>query len=160
MNKSYSEKSAAKTDIPQPVKENNRPEPKVKPQSLPFSANEQARSEKVFVVGQIGYDFGTEAQLDYFTQIMGGKDSQPFDPVQMANHLTFGHNIEQSSALTWTVKIDAVPIFAIQPENQFVIHQYARLVEFLHDQETAGVERISLAGTITGETYVDNAPSY
>ncbi|MCX4029563.1 PatA/PatG family cyanobactin maturation protease [Endozoicomonas sp. SM1973] len=111
--------------------------------------------EKVFLIGTIGYDFGTEARLDYFSQVMGNQ-GMPFDPVEMATHLNKEGNTEQSNALIWTLKIDGIPVYAIEPDNQFAVLQYARLVEFIHDQETEGVERVSIAGTITGEVRLFN----
>ncbi|UTM59060.1 PatA/PatG family cyanobactin maturation protease [Photobacterium sp. CCB-ST2H9] len=119
-------------------------------------AREIQGAEKVFLIGTIGYDFGTEARLDYFTQVMGNKDSHPFDPECMAQHLNTGDNAEQSNALIWTLKIDGIPVYAIDPDSEFAVLQYARLVSFLHEQETAGVERVSIAGVVTGETRLFN----
>ncbi|WP_448569049.1 PatA/PatG family cyanobactin maturation protease [Thalassotalea ganghwensis] len=128
---------------------------KVTPQSA-MDARNAKYAEKVFLIGTIGYDFGTEARLDYFTQVMGNQKGHPFDPVQMASHLNEGDNAEESNALIWTLKIDGIPVYAIEPDNQFAVLQYARLVEFLNDQENAGVERVSIAGIITGETRLFN----
>lgn len=112
--------------------------------------------EKVFLIGTLGYDFGTEARLDYFTQVMGNQKGHPFDPGQMATHLTENDNIEQADALIWTLKVDGIPIYAIKPDSQFSVLEYARMVEFLNDQETRGVERISVAGIVSGETRLFN----
>ena len=128
----------------------------VKPQGQCITAGIHALDEKVFTIGEIGYDFGTEARLDYFTQVMGNNDSHPFDPVQMADHLNAGDNLEQSNALIWTLKIDGIPVYAIEPANQFAVLQYGRLVEFLFDQEKNDVERVSIAGTLSGEARLFN----
>jgi cyanobactin maturation PatA/PatG family protease len=112
--------------------------------------------EKVFLIGTLGYDFGTEARLDYFTQVMGNQKGHPFDPVQMATHLTANDNIEQADALIWTLKVDGIPIYALKPDSQFSVLEYARMVEFLNDQETKGVERVSVAGIVCGETRLFN----
>ncbi|MGP2504484.1 PatA/PatG family cyanobactin maturation protease [Pantoea ananatis] len=112
--------------------------------------------EKVFLIGTLGYDFGTEARLDYFTQVMGNQKGHPFDPVQMATHLTANDNIEQADALIWTLKVDGIPIYALKPDSQFSVLEYARMVEFLNDQETRGVERVSVAGIVCGETRLFN----
>ncbi len=132
-------------------------EPKnVKPQGQCITASNHILDEKIFTIGEIGYDFGTEARLDYFTQVMGNNDSHPFDPVQMADHLNAGDNIEQSNALIWTLKIDGIPVYAIEPANQFAVLQYGRLVEFLFDQEKNDVERVSIAGVLSGEARLFN----
>lgn len=128
----------------------------VTPQGQCVTAGVHALDEKVFAIGEIGYDFGTEARLDYFTQVMGNNDSHPFDPVHMADHLNAGDNLEQSNALIWTLKIDGIPVYAIEPSNQFAVLQYGRLVEFLFDQEKNDVERVSIAGTLSGEARLFN----
>ncbi|MBX9447707.1 PatA/PatG family cyanobactin maturation protease [Dickeya chrysanthemi] len=129
---------------------------RIMPQSSSLDARTIRDQEKIFVIGQVGYDFGTEARLDYFTQVMGNKSGYPFDPVQMAEHLNTGDNAEQSNALIWTLKIDGIPVYAIKPDAQFAVLEYARLVEFLYEQETKGVERVSIAGIISGETRLFN----
>ncbi|GAB7200138.1 hypothetical protein OS31_20720 [Dickeya oryzae] len=80
------------------------PARRIMPQSSALDARTVRDQEKIFVIGQVGYDFGTEARLDYFTQVMGNKSGYPFDPVQMAEHLNTGDNAEQSNALIWTLK--------------------------------------------------------
>ncbi|MGM3225136.1 PatA/PatG family cyanobactin maturation protease [Dickeya zeae] len=132
------------------------PARRIMPQSSALDARTVRDQEKIFVIGQVGYDFGTEARLDYFTQVMGNKSGYPFDPVQMAEHLNTGDNAEQSNALIWTLKIDGIPVYAIKPDAQFAVLEYARLVEFLYEQETKGVERVSIAGIISGETRLFN----
>lgn len=111
--------------------------------------------EKIFAIGTLGYDFGSEARLDYFIQVMGGR-ATPYDPIELAKHLFHDENAEQSNALIWTLKVDGIPVYAIEPENQFAVLQYKRLVEFLNDQETKGVERVSIAGVISGEVRLFN----
>jgi len=113
-------------------------------------------ADKVFLVGTIDYDFGTEARLDYFTQEMSNGKGHPFDPVEMASFLSDGDHVEKSNALIWTLKIDGIPVYSIEPDNQFAVLQYIRLVKFLYDQEKEGVERVSVAGVITGETRLFN----
>lgn len=128
---------------------------RVKPQA-DFDARHVRSQEKVFLIGTIGYDFGTEARLDYFTQVMGNGQGHPFDPQQMAKHLVAGDNIEQSDALIWVLKVDGIPVYAIKPDSQFAVLEYARIVNFLNDQEEEGVERVSVSGIITGETRLFN----
>jgi cyanobactin maturation PatA/PatG family protease len=117
---------------------------------------EAITQDKIFIVGTLGYDFGTEARLDYFTQTMGAQKGHPFDPVEMANHLVKDDHAEESSALIWLLKIDGIPVYAIEPDNQFAVLQYARLIQFLKEQETKGVERLSIAGVVSGETRLFN----
>jgi len=111
-------------------------------------------SQLVYALGELSYDFGFEARLDYFIQQLGGKEANPLDPVKMADHLK--NQQEDSNALIWTLHIDGNPVYAIEPADQFAVITYLRLVDFLVAQENEGVERISLAGSITGHTRLFN----
>jgi cyanobactin maturation PatA/PatG family protease len=55
-----------------------------------------------------------------------------------------------AAAIVWTLNLDATPIYAIQPAGPFAREAYDRLRQFLHEQLTEGVERISVAGHIVG----------
>lgn len=129
--------------------------PGIRPQSSGTDPRSMQGEDKVYVIGRLGYDFGTEARLDYFTQVMG-TNAHPFNVTDMAKHLQTGDNADQSSGLIWTLKIDGIPVYAIEPDNQFAVLQYARLVNFIVAQETENVERISIAGYITGEVKLMN----
>ncbi len=132
-----------------------RGKPEIAPQAIE-TPRAMLGAEKVFAIGQLGYDFGTEQRLDYFTQVMGGSGSHPYDPLEIARHLFDKQNVDQAAALIWTLKIDGIPIYALVPDDQFAAYGFGRLVQFLHDQERNGIERISIAGTITGETRLFN----
>lgn len=113
-----------------------------------------------FVVGELGYDFGSETRTDYFTQQMGG-GANALDPAKMATRLLptdkggEGHT-DEAEALIWTLSIDGVPVYAIEPESQFAALSYLRLVGFLFQQEKERVERVSIAGTIRGTARLYN----
>lgn len=108
-------------------------------------------SHHVFALGELGYDFGCEARLDYFVQQLG-EESNAFDPVKMASHLDEkgGGHQEDANALIWTLNIDATPVYAIEPTDQFAVISYLYLARFLVEQEKEGVERISVAGQLNG----------
>jgi cyanobactin maturation PatA/PatG family protease len=108
----------------------------------------------VFSIGELSYDFGFEARLDYFIQRLGGKEANPVDPLKMAEHLR--DNQEDANALIWTLNMDATPVYAIEPEDQFAVPTFLQLIRFMVEQEKEGVERISLAGHITGSTRLFN----
>lgn len=112
----------------------------------------------VFALGEIGYDFGCEARLDYFVQQMGGSLANAMNPVLMALYLagerkmkdwlkdekppfplpkgllTPDGHAEDSNALLWTLNIDTTPIYAIEPDDQFAIASYVYLMRFLLEQ--------------------------
>ena len=119
-----------------------------------------SNGQLVFALGQLSYDFGTEARMDYFIQQMGSA-ADILNPVKMATRLQAtkeggdGHT-DEAEALIWTLCIDDTPVYAIEPDSQFAVLCYLRLVEFLFQQEKQGVERVSIAGRIKGTTRLYN----
>jgi cyanobactin maturation PatA/PatG family protease len=115
------------------------------------SCGSKGGASYAFVLGELGYDFGCEARLDYFVQQLGNM-AYAFDPNKMAEHLdeNKGGHPEDANALIWTLNIDATPVYAIEPADQFAVISYVMLTRFLVEQEHEGVERISVAGHLTG----------
>ncbi len=123
-----------------------------------------------FVLGRLGYDFGTEARRDYFvSQIDPESPFKVYNPVEMANYLghiqheglsyweeLFGETTakqshpEDANALIWTLVIDQEPVYAILPQDQYAAISFFSLVQFLWDQEHEEVDRVAVAGTVTG----------
>jgi len=95
----------------------------------------------VYAIGQLGFDFGTEARRDSITQHMGDQDLQHY----------LDRNPWDAAAIIWTLNVDATPIYAIRPQGAFASEAYQQLREFLHDQLHHGVERISVPGVIAGQ---------
>ncbi|MEM8996198.1 MAG: hypothetical protein AAGF23_15530 [Acidobacteriota bacterium] len=105
----------------------------------------------VFALGEVGYDFGTEARLEYFGQQLGGRAGAS-DPLRMVSYLRAEASTEKleegrldeglpdrgrqedAAALLWTLNIEATPIYAIVPDDAFAVKAYGLLVSFLHDQ--------------------------
>jgi cyanobactin maturation PatA/PatG family protease len=109
----------------------------------------------VFALGILGYDFGTEARRDSIAQHMADADNaspNPQDPAQLLAYLET--NPDQAAAVTWTLSIDATPIYAISPSGPFAATAYERLRQFLREQLEEGVERVSVAGVIIGKVRV------
>ena len=79
----------------------------------------------VYALGQLGYDFGSEARRDSFVQ-QGIKD--PHDPGQLLSHLKA--DASQATAVIWTLAQDATPIYAIRPAGPFAAETYERLWSF------------------------------
>jgi cyanobactin maturation PatA/PatG family protease len=104
--------------------------------------------QSVFALGLLSYDFGTEARRDSIVQRMASSANNPHDPNQMLSHLE--RFPSDAAAIVWTLNLDATPIYAIQPVGPFAREAYDRLRQFLREQLTEGVERISVAGHIVG----------
>ena len=66
----------------------------------------------VYALGTLDIDFGTEARRDAFLNAMP-EGTSPFIPAQLADFLDANPVFEQG--LTWVLRLDASPIYAIQP---------------------------------------------
>ncbi len=99
----------------------------------------------VYALGQVGYDFGTEARRDAFMQQGVG---DPYDPGQLSEHLQ--ENPSHATGVIWTLNQDATPIYAIRPAGAYAAETYERLREFLDGQWKEGVERVSIPGVVSG----------
>lgn len=100
----------------------------------------------VYALGTLGYDFSTEQRRDSFAQHM---DANPQDQDQLLSFLDkFPWEAEN---VTWLLKLESVPIYAIQPRGPFAGAAYKRLQEFLREQTSEGVDRVSLPGLISGQ---------
>jgi hypothetical protein len=117
----------------------------------------------VYALGQLGFDFGTEARRDSFAQSMGpiidergrliAAHGNPQDTRQLLAYLN--ENPWDAAALTWTLSIDATPVYAILPAGSFASATHDRLREFLQDM-TEGVERVSVPGIVAGSIRLAN----
>ncbi|NES82681.1 MAG: PatA/PatG family cyanobactin maturation protease, partial [Moorea sp. SIO2B7] len=107
-----------------------------------------ASAQLVYALGQVGYDFGTEARRDSIQQHMG-EGANPHDPQQLLKYLK--ENPWDTEAILWTLNWDATPIYAIQPFGAYAERGYERLRQFLKEQLEEGVERISVPGVIMGQ---------
>ena len=108
----------------------------------------------VYALGQLGYDFGTEARRDSFIQ---QGIANPHDPGQLTAFLNKPENHAHAASLIWTLNLDAVPIYAIQPTGPFAREAYQRLREFFDEQiKPGGPDRVSIPGVIIGKAALMN----
>lgn len=105
----------------------------------------------VYALGDVGYDFGTEARRDSFIQ--HGIDN-PHDPTAILRHLE--SEPANATALTWTLSQETTPIYALRPGGAFAAEVYARLRQFLQEQLTEGAERVSIPGYVGGSVTLMN----
>jgi hypothetical protein len=82
----------------------------------------------VYALGQLGYDFGTEARRDSIKQSMG-PNLNPDSPAQFLKYLD--SNPWDAAAIYWTLSLDATPIYAVRPTGPFALEAYKRLRDFL-----------------------------
>jgi cyanobactin maturation PatA/PatG family protease len=111
-----------------------------------------AQPQLVFALGELGYDLVTEARKDSLWQAV---HADPYEWQNLANHLRDAP--WDAEAVTWTLRIDATPIYAIQPMGAYASDAYKRLADWLIGQiDERKIERISLPGFITGSTTLTN----
>ncbi len=111
----------------------------------PCSCSPQVQPKLVFAIGQLGIDFGSETRLNSFAQNMTGN---PHDTLQILEQCEKCPS--DAAAIHWTLNIDSTPIYAVQPQGPFSSDVYQRLREFLKEQVTEGVERVSIPGVAGG----------
>jgi cyanobactin maturation PatA/PatG family protease len=100
----------------------------------------------VFAIGQLGFDYGTEARRDSIAQHMGG---DPYNPELLLAHLE--KHPWDAASINWTLSLDAVRIYVVEGKGAFADEVYQRLREFLRAQLKEGVERISIPGVLAGK---------
>jgi cyanobactin maturation PatA/PatG family protease len=100
----------------------------------------------VYTLGELDFDFGTEARLDYFAQ-----NISPANPTRAISKTDFiaylSSNPWEAQSFNWVLKLDATPIYAIVPTGPFANITYDRLRAALGDEN---VERVSIPGYIAG----------
>ena len=121
-----------------------------------------AASKRVYVLGTIGYDFGSEARRDSFKQLMPAVQidgttipANPYDARQLVNYLA--ENPSEHKSLIWIIKQELNPIYAIEVKGGFAADVYEMLQLMLAGQEEAEnsdnfIERVSIPGQLTDET--------
>lgn len=102
----------------------------------------------VYALGELGYDFGSQARMDSIIQAIFPNNPPRGIPEDiLLNYLAVPENSYYAQSLIWTVELDATPIYAIVPSGPFAGVVYERLREFLSDQS---VERVSIPGYTGG----------
>lgn len=121
-----------------------------------------AASKLVYVLGTIGYDFGSEARRDSFKQLMPAVEidgttipANPYNASQIVNYLA--ENPSESKSLIWTINQELNPIYALEIKGGFAADVYEMLNLMLAGQiepESSDdyVDRVSIPGQITDKT--------
>ena len=118
----------------------------------------------VYSIGNIGFDFGTEADRDAFRQLMPRIETgrppvsvppNPYDVAQLASYLD--DNPWDSTNLIWTLNLDLTPIYALEAEQAYAEDVYKRFREALRNQalpsdDQSYVSRVSIPGVLTNRS--------
>lgn len=129
----------------------------------------------IFAVGNIGFDFGTEARRDSFRQLMPGMvvarpdgstitlSPNPYDVNQLLDYLegipgdpNHPPHPWESTKLIWTLNLDLTPIYAIEAEIAYAEEVYKGLRSALRgqskpDNDDNFVSRVSVSGVLTNK---------
>ncbi|MCC5669240.1 PatA/PatG family cyanobactin maturation protease [Nostoc sp. CHAB 5784] len=128
----------------------------------PSTITPSAVSNKVYALGTLGYDFGTEARRDTFKQRMPVVSmdevlipANPYDARQMVNYLELSPT--EGKSLIWTLNQELTPIYALEPQKAFASEIYAVFAMMLAGQiqpESSDdyIERVSIPGNLTDRT--------
>ncbi len=117
-----------------------------------YRIRKQIRQQLVYAVGTLDVDFETDAVLDSFKFYMRdliGENGKPFNfpdpynPNQLSVYLsgqsgsTALNNIYEAGRVTWVLKQNDTPIYAIKPAGPFSEEAYQLLIRFLKPVEKA-----------------------
>ncbi len=102
----------------------------------------------VYALGSLGFDFGTEARRDSFIQAMPAGRNNPHVPEDLLDYLK--QNPFEASSITWTLNVDATPVYAIVPVGPYANVGYERLVETIGAMIDGSVELASIPGIVGG----------
>jgi cyanobactin maturation PatA/PatG family protease len=124
-----------------------------------------AMQSYIYALGNIGFDFGTEARRDTFRQLMGDFEvatspptlvrANPYDINQLVPYLDAYHS--ESTKLIWTLNLELTPIYAIEAELAYAEDVYSVLRsalagEALQNRDPHYVSRVSIPGILTNRT--------
>jgi hypothetical protein len=116
-----------------------------------------AAPQLVFALGELGYDFSSEARMDSFVQRLKRPERKlAYDRNAIVGHLN--DHLTDASSLEWTLSIHGTVIYSIRPTGPFAADTYRELKNALAKQEEYRLEdgeevgRISVPGVIAGTT--------
>ena len=112
------------------------------------NCGKSTQMQQVFALGKLSYDFGSSAHHDSIQQDAGANVNL-YDHAQFLSYLEA--NPWVAANVIWTLNLETTPIYAIMPQGAYAREIYDRLRQFLREQLTEGVERISLPGVIIGQ---------
>ncbi|NEO97901.1 MAG: PatA/PatG family cyanobactin maturation protease [Symploca sp. SIO2E9] len=138
------------------------PMPNNNTNGITASQSPQEAVNLVYVIGTLGYDFGSEARRDSFKQLMPPVEfnntpipANPHDARQMVDYL--GDNLSEAKSLIWTLNMELTPIYAVEPSGSFARDVYELFQELLSGEVQSEdseeyIERVSIPGRLTGRT--------
>ena len=106
-----------------------------------------APPQLVYALGRLGYDFISLSRRDSLQQKLASSGSVE-NVAQLLDYLD--KNPWDAAAIQWLLLIENTPVYVIQPQGPFARDAYDLLRQFLREQLTENVERVSIPGVIIG----------
>ncbi len=109
------------------------PQVAVQPQIRPASIDATVAKKLVYCLGSMGFDFQIEARMDYFIQRIAEYHDGPLD-LRMFRYIVENDEWDNAELLTWVLKIDGTPTYAINPVGSGKSDLYKTLIACLYYQ--------------------------
>lgn len=103
----------------------------------------------MYALGEVSYDFGTQARMDAIAAEMD-EGQFPGNPGNLLAFLRNEGNVHFTASVIWTVNHDATPVYALRPEGPYARETYARILSFFAEQISGVAHRSSFPGTLDG----------
>lgn len=112
-----------------------------------------AKSELVYALGRIGFDYSSANLRDSLVQSGLGN---PDDAAALVSYLHA--NPSAAEEITWTLCLDTLPLYAIKPSGPYAARMYEELCRLLAQQIDPNVrlERVALPGFTSGATVLSS----
>lgn len=107
--------------------------------------------EKVFVIGQIEFDLGSEEQSGVFREMMQKSGHHSYLPSDMANFLNQEGNKHYAKERIWTLCVDGVSLYSIGPSAHSASWTLLEMATLLSAQEKNDIKCCVVAGIVTDE---------
>ncbi len=105
----------------------------------------------ICVIGRLGFDFGS---LQRQASVAADMNDNPLSPAALLNYLN--EKPYAAADLIWTLEIDSVPLYAIEPSGPFAADGYETLRRLYEMQQSdnnqlgGDVQRVMIPGTVVG----------
>ena len=123
------------------------------------------KKEYIFAIGNVGFDFGTEARRDSFRQLMPTVQvgeapvaeipPNPYDVIQLCDYLD--NEPSESTQLIWTLERDRTTLYALEAKTSYADDVYSKLRTALRNHalpkgDEEYISLVSIPGCVTGKT--------
>jgi hypothetical protein len=126
----------------------------VQPAACGCACTAAANGQLVYALGELGYDFVSQARMDSLAQKIAPSATPSLGHVKALDGKALLKHLKKepwdAAAVTWTLNLHGTPLYAIQPAGPFAGVAYERLLTCLEDHLGNAIERVSVGGTVAG----------